>query len=64
MSQKYRESEREMGKDPGNGENQQREKVTHMGKEKRDKDKSGVYFTGVKSQCASTGRKKPTKRFG
>lgn len=55
MSQKYRESEREMGKDPGNGENQQREKVTHMGKEKRDKDKSGVYFTGVKSQCASTG---------
>lgn len=32
-----------------------------MGKEKRDKDKSGVCFTGVKSQCASTGRKKPTK---
>lgn len=29
------------------------EKITHMGKEKRDKNKSGVYFTVVQSQCAS-----------
>ncbi|RMC16181.1 hypothetical protein DUI87_08395 [Hirundo rustica rustica] len=39
MSQKDRG--RELGKDPGSGEKQQREKVTHMRKEKRDKDKSG-----------------------
>lgn len=52
MSQRDKEREREGKKDgqrPRSGENQQRKKVTHMGKEKRDKDKSGVYFTGVKS---------------
>lgn len=25
--------------------------ITHIGKDKRDRDESGVYFTGVKSEC-------------
>lgn len=62
MSQKDGERERD-GQRPRSGENQQREKAKHIGKEKEDKDKSGVYFTGVKSQHASTGWKKSTKVF-
>lgn len=41
-----------MGKDPEVERTSKGKKsITHVGKEKRDKDKTGVYFTGVKSEC-------------
>lgn len=51
MRKCFRRRKREMGKDPkGERTSKGKRSVTHMGKEKRDKDESDVYFTGVKSE--------------
>lgn len=40
-----------MGKDPEvERTSKGKRSIRHMGKEKRDKDESGVYFKGVKSE--------------